>query len=54
VEDQTKPEAFYRAYLYHKEDLPFPIKDIPDSFATFRKKIERDSSVRQIAPAPTH
>jgi deoxyribodipyrimidine photo-lyase len=39
--------------LYHKEDLPFPIKDIPDSFATFRKKIERDSSVRQIAPAPT-
>ncbi|QKJ28585.1 DASH family cryptochrome [Mucilaginibacter mali] len=38
--------------LYHKEDLPFPIKDIPDSFATFRKKIERDSSVRVIVPAP--
>jgi len=32
--------------LYHKEDLPFPIKDIPDSFATFRKKVERDSGVR--------
>jgi deoxyribodipyrimidine photo-lyase len=38
--------------LYHKEDLPFPIKDIPDSFAAFRKKIERDSSVRVIVPAP--
>lgn len=38
--------------LYHKEDLPFPIKDIPDSFATFRKKIERDSNVRVIVPAP--
>jgi deoxyribodipyrimidine photo-lyase len=40
--------------LYHKEDLPFPIKDIPDSFATFRKKIERDSSVRRIAPSPAN
>ncbi|GAB3931180.1 DASH family cryptochrome [Mucilaginibacter myungsuensis] len=38
--------------LYHKEDLPFPIKDIPDSFATFRKKIERDSNVRVIAASP--
>jgi len=33
--------------LYHKEDLPFPIKDIPDSFAVFKKKVERDSTVRQ-------
>ena len=40
--------------MYHKEDLPFPIKDIPDSFATFRKKIERDSSVRPIVPVPDH
>src|ERR1700749_817833 len=31
--------------LYHKEDLPFPIKDIPDNFAVFKKKIERDSAV---------
>ncbi|PTQ99269.1 deoxyribodipyrimidine photo-lyase (single-stranded DNA-specific) [Mucilaginibacter yixingensis] len=38
--------------LYHKEDLPFPIKDIPDSFAVFKKKVERDSTVRHIAPAP--
>lgn len=40
--------------MYHKEDLPFPIKDIPDSFATFRKKIERDSAVRSIVPAPAN
>jgi len=38
--------------LYHKEDLPFPIKDIPDSFATFKKKIERDSDVRHCADTP--
>ncbi len=39
--------------LYHKEDLPFPIKDIPDSFALFKKKIERDSNVRPCFETPT-
>ncbi len=38
--------------LYHKEDLPFPIKDIPDSFTTFRKKVERDSTVRPCIATP--
>ncbi len=38
--------------LYHKEDLPFPIKDIPDSFATFKKKVERDSEVRPCIETP--
>src|SRR5690606_29612690 len=36
--------------LYHKEDLPFPIKDIPDTFAQFRKKVEKESFVRPIFP----
>ena len=38
--------------LYHKEDLPFPIKNIPDIFSSFRKKIERDSSVRKCIETP--
>jgi len=38
--------------LYHKEDLPFPIKDIPDSFSTFKKKVERDSDVRPCVATP--
>nr|WP_294946083.1 DASH family cryptochrome [uncultured Mucilaginibacter sp.] len=38
--------------MYHKEDLPFPIKDIPDGFVTFKKKVERDSNVRQCIPSP--
>src|SRR6201996_827747 len=38
--------------LYHKEDLPFPIKDIPDSFAVFKKKVERDSTVRHCVATP--
>lgn len=32
--------------LYNKEDLPFPIKDIPDVFAQFKKKTERDAIVK--------
>ncbi|WP_428328757.1 DASH family cryptochrome [Mucilaginibacter sp.] len=40
--------------LYHKEDLPFPIKDIPDSFAVFKKKVERDSNVRPCIATPDH
>ncbi|QEM14000.1 DASH family cryptochrome [Mucilaginibacter rubeus] len=40
--------------MYHKEDLPFPIKDIPDSFAVFKKKVERDSNVRSCVSTPDH
>lgn len=40
--------------LYHKEDLPFPIKDIPDSFAVFKKKVERDSEVRSCIETPEY
>lgn len=32
--------------LYHKEDLPFPIRDIPDAFSVFKKKTERESAIR--------
>jgi deoxyribodipyrimidine photo-lyase len=38
--------------LYNKEDLPFPIKDIPDVFSNFRKRTERDSFVREILESP--
>ena len=38
--------------LYNKEDLPFPIKDIPDVFAQFKKKTERDAMVKTCFLAP--
>lgn len=38
--------------LYHKEDLPFPINNTPDIFSSFRKKVERDSSVRKCIDTP--
>ncbi len=39
--------------LYHKEDLPFPIRDIPDAFSVFKKKTERESSIRSQLDTPT-
>ena len=36
--------------LYHKEDLPIPIRDIPDSFQAFKKRVEKESFVRPVLP----
>lgn len=38
--------------LYHAEDLPFSIKDIPDVFSNFRSKIEKDATVRSVFEKP--
>lgn len=39
--------------LYHKEDLPFPIKDIPDGFNVFKNKTARESEIRPSIVTPT-
>lgn len=51
---QLNLKHFIGHTLYHKEDLPFPIKDIPDAFATFKRKAERESSIRPTLPSPEH
>ncbi len=38
--------------LYNKEDLPFPVKDIPDVFSQFKKKTERDAIVKPCILTP--
>jgi deoxyribodipyrimidine photo-lyase len=39
-------KTFSTSTLYHAEDLPFSIKDIPDVFTNFRKKTEKDAIIR--------
>lgn len=39
-------QTYSTSTLYHAEDLPFTIKDIPDVFTNFRKKIEKESHIR--------
>lgn len=45
-------ETYSTSTLYHAVDLPFSIKDIPDVFTVFRKKVERESTVRPIVEIP--
>jgi deoxyribodipyrimidine photo-lyase len=46
-------ETFSTSTLYHAEDLPFSIKDIPDVFTNFRKKTEKDAIIRKPFKKPT-
>ena len=45
-------ETFSTSTLYHAEDLPFSVKDIPDVFTNFRKKIEKESKIRSVFGTP--
>ena len=45
-------ETFSTSTLYHAEDLPFSIKDIPDVFTSFRKKTEHDAVIRKSFDKP--
>ncbi len=45
-------ETYSTSTLYHAVDLPFSIKDIPNIFTNFRKKVEKESSIRPIFDAP--
>ena len=45
-------ETFSTSTLYHAQDLPFSIKDIPDVFTNFRKKTEKDATIRSIYQKP--
>ncbi|RZK49713.1 MAG: DASH family cryptochrome [Pedobacter sp.] len=57
VEDQlwklkVNLKHFIGHTLYNKEDLPFPIKDIPDVFNQFKKKTERDAILKPCFETP--
>ena len=45
-------ETFSTSTLYHAQDLPFALKDIPDVFTNFRKQIEKEASIRSVFQKP--
>ncbi len=47
-------ETFSTSTLYHAEDLPFSIKDIPDVFTDFRRKTEKEAPIRSAFGKPMH
>lgn len=40
--------SFCTSTLYRAQDLPFPIKELPDVFTNFRKKTEKEAVVKPI------
>ena len=43
----------YDQFLFHPEDLNFPVSETPEVFTTFRKKVEKKVPVRSCLPAVT-
>ncbi|MBC8110126.1 MAG: DASH family cryptochrome, partial [Verrucomicrobia bacterium] len=46
-------EFFWSSTLFHVDDIPFPIVNIPDIFTDFRKETEKTSKIREIFKTPT-
>lgn len=44
---------FWQSTLLHVEDLPYPIKHLPDIFTEFRKGCEKIVKIRKTFPTPT-
>lgn len=45
-------ETLSTSTMYHAEDLPFAIKNIPDIFTQFRRKTELDATIRAVFLKP--
>ena len=51
--ENTVDVRFFQGHsLYHPDDIPFEIEDVPDIFSNFRKKCEKQSEVRAILSIP--
>lgn len=46
-------KSFQTHGLYDKNDFPFSLKELPDTFTVFRKKIERITPIRSILKSPS-
>ncbi|MCM1983301.1 DASH family cryptochrome [Lyngbya confervoides] len=44
---------FWGSTLYHPQDLPLKIRDIPEVFTQFRQQVERHSRIAEMLPPPT-
>lgn len=61
IEEQTEKglwklgimfELFWNSSLYHVDDIPWPIRHLPETFTDFRKELEMESHVRPLHVAP--
>ncbi|WP_411963771.1 DASH family cryptochrome [Haloferax sp. YSMS24] len=48
----VESRRFWGHTLTHPDDLPMAIDEVPDTYTTFRKAVESESSVRDPSPTP--
>ena len=44
--------AFWGTTLYHPEDLPYSLTELPELFTNFRKSVEKNTPIRDTYPTP--
>ncbi|MEA5459273.1 DASH family cryptochrome [Arcicella sp. LKC2W] len=52
--DGRKMKLFWQSTLYHVDDLPMDVDNLPDIFTQFRNKVERNTKVRAVFKTPTN
>ncbi|MDZ7756472.1 DASH family cryptochrome [Rhodohalobacter sp.] len=49
---EIRSEGYWGHEMYHPDDLPFSLDNIPGVFTQFRKKVEKKGEVRKPLPVP--
>jgi len=49
----VKCQRFWGHTLYHPDDLPFEVSQLPEVFTNFRKQVEKESTINPTFPTPT-
>ena len=52
IPDTVSVHKSYSQFLFHPNDLPLAIENLPEIFTVFRKACEKNSTVRPCAPEP--
>ncbi|MGB2398460.1 MAG: DASH family cryptochrome [Flavobacteriaceae bacterium] len=52
INDRVNIVSYYDQFLFHPDDLPIAIENLPKVFTVFRKKCEKYCSVRDCFPRP--
>eukprot|EP00048_Salpingoeca_helianthica_P020268 m.5726 g.5726 ORF g.5726 m.5726 type:complete len:637 (-) comp4604_c0_seq1:35-1945(-) len=50
---RAKLELLWGATMIHVDDLPYPPEQVPNTFTSFRKRVEETSQPRALLPTPT-
>jgi len=52
IPDTVSVHKSYSQFLFHPDDLPFAIENLPEIFTVFRKACEKNSTIRLYTPKP--